>query len=236
VCECLRLGEIEQRELNHAIGVPVAWHGRRAEQTDDEVWRCVPEQFQFLRSVISPRSSHTIRRPRSNGNVIAYFESPAETTVQGRPLPATSLVESISRARACHPFDIAVELIAALEEHSAVKARVIAPVLRARTVALSLTELGHQWWGEDGALPAQGYPELSVSELALRVERRLPDVIRISEGTRACVLGASIEGWIKAHLLPEQLRVFSRTPLIKSTSATGRAPRAFRHTWAKGFL
>jgi hypothetical protein len=171
------------------------------------------------------------RRAGGGGDSVEYLHAPQKSSRKGRPLPATSLVESIGRCMDLHPFDVVLDLIGGIETNRVVTSHVVAPVLHARIVALALTELGHQWWGDDAYRDRVTYPELSMGELAERVGASLSTVVRIPERLSQVVLGDSLEGWMVSKMQNIQLRVFSQTPLLAVNAGRSRSTASVRHVW-----
>lgn len=234
VCDSLRLTPAEQTDLEERMGAPVAWIGRRSSFSDDEVWRFIPDTFQFLRPLLEPARRAIERRSMTAGGRNHHVDSPGSKCHPGRPLPSTSLVESISRETGIHPCDVALDSIGALGVDDAVTARLIAPALRDRIVTLALTELGHTWWREGMSSGALEFPELSVEELASRVEGALRAAVRIPESQRDALIGGSLERWMVSNLERAQLRLFARTPLFEWRAGRLGGSRYLRHVWSVG--
>lgn len=232
VCESLHLSHDERRRLDDTMGVPVAWYGRQGLASDDEVWGVLPSSMRFLRSLVEPRMAGDDRQREVFGDCASYFDSPVKNTEQGRPLPSTSLVESICRATGLHPFDVAIDLMSLSGENSAFAARVIAPALCTRVVALALTVLGHRWWGEARSPYPMEFPELPLRELSQKVAPALSEVVQIPERSRVEIIGSSLERWMALHLRSTQLRVFARTPLLEWRAGRTDQLGVVRHLWS----
>jgi hypothetical protein len=232
VCECLRLSHAERRELDDTMGMPVAWHSRGETPRDDEVWRHVPEAFHYLRSLVEPFTRGEARGCTVVGQSVRHMECSIPSTESGRPLPATSLVESIGRRAGIHPFDVAIDVMDGIGSSAVVNATVVAPALYARIVTLALTALGHQWWGEEARGFALECPEMPVGDIASRVGELLPVVMRIPEHLSSELLGGSLEGWMMSTMRSAQLRIFSQTPLFELKGGPSRSGGYLRHVWS----
>jgi hypothetical protein len=232
VCESLDLSRAERRDLDTTIGIPVAWYRRRSSSAADELWRFIPESVRSIRSLVEPSRGPYVEGPDGCGDSASYFDTSKKITQHGRPLPATSLVEAVSRASGLHPYDVALDVMGMIGKRAAVDARVIAPVFHGRLVALALTELGHQWWGDAEPSLYPEYPELSVGELARRLEPLLQGVLRIPELVRHQICGDSIEEWIRCQLRAAPLRVSSQTSLIEYREGRAGNVGSFRHRWS----
>ena len=231
VCDTLRLNDAERRCLEETMGVPVAWYGRRELLRDDDLWSAIPPAFHRLRSLVQPLMESTERRENGGDECARYFESTIRSVQRGRPLPATSLLESIGRVMALHPFDCALDTLGLIGTRQAATEQVVAPTVISRLVTLALTELGHQWWGDDTAEPRVVCPELSVRELTARMERIIPSVIRVPEPILYEVLGGSLEKWLESKFRTAQSRIFSRTELVRWREDRAGGVSAFQHVW-----
>ena len=231
VCESLRLSHAERRELDDTMGVPVAWYSRGETTKDDEVWRRIPKTFHFLRSLVEPFTRGETRGSAVVGQSVRHIECSIRSAERGRPLPATSLVESIGRRGGIHPFDVAIDVMNGVGSSPAVNATVVAPALHARIVTLALTALGHQWWGEEMSGPSLECPEMSVRDVASRVGELLPAVMRIPEHLSSELLGGSLEEWMVATMRSAQLRIFSQTPLFDLRGVRSLSGGYLRHVW-----
>jgi hypothetical protein len=232
VCDVLELNDAGRREIDDTMGMPVGWHGRRISPQDDDIWNFLPPSVQFLRSLVEPWVERNERRFEGVAECANYFESPKKISSRGRPLPVTSLVESISRSTGLHPFDVASDVMSLIGAQRSVAERVIAPPLFSRIVALALTELGHQWWGDSDHYRVGEYEELPARELTERVERVLPMVVRVSDEMRNELLGGSLMEWMISKMPGMQLRMFSQTPLLNWREGRSLGTGSFRHVWS----
>lgn len=233
VCDMLRLSHGERRELDATMGIPVAWYGRGQSFGDDEVWRVIPESLRELRPLVESfvKGKETTKGVR--GECARYFESSIRSVQGGRPLPATSLMETIGRCMALHPFDVALDMLGLLGTHQTATERVVAPTLVSRLVTLTLTELGHQWWGDGTYDPGGVFPELSVGELTARIQPLVPTVIKIPEELFREVIGGSLEEWMVSTFNAAQMRVFSGTQLARWDEGRSGRVSALRHVWRR---
>jgi hypothetical protein len=231
VCDTLKLSHAERRNLDNSMGTPVAWYRRRGVLNDDEMWSFIPESLRFLRSLMESPFEGVSPVTGGIGECARYLESPRKSLAGERPLPTTSLVESVSRGLSLHPFDVAQELMGMIGDHAAVDVNVVAPAFHSRIVALVLTELGHRWWSDvewDGSVD---YPELSVGELAARLERAMSKVVRISGPLRDRLIAGDLADWMVSKMPAAQLRVFCQTPLIDWRERRSATDSSLRHVW-----
>lgn len=231
VCDLLGLRTDERRDLDATMGVPVAWHSRHACEDDDEIWCSLPSRFQGLRPIVDPFTRMSRGPSKSRPECSYYFESKRQARELGRRLPATCLVESIGRAMTRHPFDVVRDVNRMLGNHPRVSEHVVGPSLRARIVALALTELGHQWWGERAASTGRELRELSILELAHRVNEVLPEVMEISEQLRDQLIGEPLAKWMHSRMQGTQLLIFAQTPLLVRGGQDGLSKGSFQHVW-----
>jgi hypothetical protein len=213
------------------MGVPVAWHSRHAYEDDDDIWCALPYRFQGLRRIVEPFTRVRKVTPRAYPECGRYFESTRKANELGRRLPATCLVESIGRAMTLHPFDVVRDVSRMVGNQPRVSERVVGSVLRARIVAIALSELGHQWWGEPAAPTGGELRDLSILELARRVLEVLPEVVGISEQLRDQLIGESLAKWMHARLQETQLLVFDQTPLLVRRGGYALSQGSFQHIW-----
>jgi hypothetical protein len=235
VCDMLRLSHGERRELDATMGTPAAWYGRRQSLGDDDVWSVIPESLRELRPLVESFVERTEYSQGARGECARYFESSIRSVHRGRPLPATSLMETISRGMALHPFDVALDMLGLIGTHRAATDRIVAPTVVSRIVTLTLTELGHQWWGDGTYDPDGVYPELSLGELTARVERVVPTVMKIPQDLVRELLGGSLEEWLVSTFRAAQLRVFSGTQLARWYEGRSGRVSAVRHVWQRPY-
>lgn len=231
VCDLLGLGDHERRDLDINMGVPVAWHSRHACEDDDEIWRSLPSRYQGLRRIVEPFMRPSKGASKSDLECLSYFESKRHAHELGRRLPATCLVESIGRAMTLHPFDVVRDITRMLGNRPHVSECVVGPPLCARIVALALSELGHQWWGEGDAAQGRELRELSILELARRVNDALPEVVGISQQLRDHLIGQPLAEWMHERMLETQLLIFAQTPLLVRAGGDPLSKGSFHHVW-----
>jgi hypothetical protein len=231
VCDLLGLRDEERRDLDTTMGVPVAWHRRHECEGDDEIWCSLPSRFQGLRPIVEPFIRPSRGPSKSHPECSGYFESKRYSYELGRRLPATCLVESIGRAMTVHPFDVVRDVNRMLSNRPHVREYVVGPPLRARIVALALSELGHQWWGEGVAPQSRELQELSILELARRVNDVLPKVVEISQQLRDQLIGQPLAEWMHAQMQEIQLLMFAQTPLLVRAGGEALSKGSFHHVW-----
>lgn len=231
VCDVLKLSPAEGRELDEIMGVPVGWNERRSSTHDDKLWRFIPQRLEWVRPLVEPFERCDRVRSAGRPDCATYFESRVKIPQVGKPLPVTSLVESISRSTGLHPFDVAADVMRLMESRRAIRDRIIGPPLFARIVTLALTELGHQWWGEPVNDCVRRYEEIEARELADRIEPILAMVFRVSPDVQNDLIGESLVKWIALQVRETQLRIFSQTPLVRWQKGRSIESSSFRHIW-----
>ena len=226
VCELLQMDVRTRQSLDDVMGRPVGWSPFCGDLNDEVVWSLIPQQFQFIRSLLNYSPSASTTFDACTERVRAYFAKGAKTCLSGRPLPATSLLEQVCRGTSGHPFDVVRVLSTLHTSDSPVASAVIGPLLRSRIVEVVLSELGHQWWATTERYDSTLHSVRSTEEITEKVSRVLSGV--------PCekILGETLEGWILGKMESWHNRLFLNEPLLVAKSTKAHRCVAFGHRWS----
>jgi hypothetical protein len=192
-------------QWGEAHGCPVAWLSPSTDILSHPLWSSIPSDVFDCRAVLKAHAD-TMPEPGLKGvkddPKVRLLEQESLSYPRRYVIPATGIVEHLSRVYQLHPFDVVSGILDGIEESSPTVKEICSSHLCVQVVREVLQNLGHRWWSVEAPSSHVNVSVLTQGDIASIVEQCA------ARQTHRGLLGLCIRTWIERVLIPWQSKRF----------------------------
>jgi hypothetical protein len=209
----------ESKRWSDVHGGPVAWIPPTSDIVSHPLWDFIPNNLAEYRAIFGAHSDSMTESCsyHTTSELRMRLERRELSAHQRRyALPATGVVEHVSRVYQAHPFDVVSALLQCIAGSIPAVAEVGMSHLCTEVTRDALRHLGHSWWSVPTDMQRAQVASLNQDDLFLLVRR-------CAEGqSHQALVGPCIKTWVKRVLIPwQRKKFFGAAPMQFSNTAQG---------------